>query len=95
MILVINEWIFHDLLFDNGTKAFRETEEFVKRLANSEDLIVMPNEVRWKRKAYQLMMEVSPAQRQISKIFHNILRDPARCLILSSSLPEVTPSSRV
>ena len=88
MLLVINEWIFHDLLMDNGPVAFKETEGFVKRLFGSDDRIVMPDEDRWKRKAYQLMTESSPVQRQVSQLFHRLLRDPDRCLILSTVTPQ-------
>ena len=87
MLLVINEWIFHDLLMDNGRVAFKETEGFVNRLFSSDDRIVMPDEDRWKRKAYQLMTASSPVQRQVSRLFHRLLRDPDRCLILSTAAP--------
>ena len=29
MILVLNEWIFHDLLCENGPSTFKETADFV------------------------------------------------------------------
>ena len=73
---------------DNGPVAFKETEGFVKRLFGSDDRIVMPDEDRWKRKAYQLMTESSPVQRQVSQLFHRLLRDPDRCLILSTVTPQ-------
>ena len=88
MLLVINEWIFHDLLMDNGRLAFKETESFVNRLFGSDDRVVMPDEDRWRRKAYQLMTESSPVQRQVSQLFHRLLRDPDRCLILSIAGPQ-------
>ncbi len=85
MILVINEWIFHDLLGENGWERFTESDVFVKRLYDSEDTIVMPYEERWKRKAYQLMTAENPAQRQVSQLFHRLLRDPDKCVILPAS----------
>ena len=93
MILVINEWVFHDLLGDNGADAFRETSAFVKRLFLSDDTVVMPAEDRWKGKAYQLMTDTRPSQREISKLLHSILRDPDRCLIFSSSNLQATPQA--
>ena len=42
MILVLNEWVFHDLLFDNGDPAFRETARFLVALQTSEDVLVIP-----------------------------------------------------
>ncbi len=91
MILVINEWIFHDLLLENGADAFRETQEFVKGLFSSDDKIVMPTEVRWRGKAYQLMTDTRTSQREISKLLHGILRDPDKCLILYSCSSLVVP----
>ena len=85
MILVINEWIFHDLLGEKGWERFKESDDFVKRLYDSEDAIAMPNEERWKRKAYQLMTAENPAQRQVSQLFHRLLRDPEKCIILPAS----------
>ena len=82
MILVINEWIFHDLLFDNGADRFRSTAKFVVNLDNSDDRIVMPTEERWRRKAFQLMTAHSPAQRQVSQLFHSLLRNTDRCIRL-------------
>ena len=43
MVLIINEWIFHDLLGENGPEAFEATRGFVKRLFHSTDWIVAPN----------------------------------------------------
>ncbi len=88
MILVINEWIFHDLLFDNGADRFRSTAKFVVNLDNSDDRIVMPTEERWRRKAFQLMTAHSPAQRQVSQLFHSLLRNTDRCIrLLPSDIP--------
>ena len=55
MILVLNEWVFHDLLFENGDPAFQETAQFLVAFGESEDILVIPAEERWKRKAFQLM----------------------------------------
>lgn len=91
MILVINEWIFHDLLGENGPAAYRETEDFVKKLFQSTDWIVMPIEQRWKRKAYQLMTSETPELRQVSQLFHSLLRDSNRCIILDPDYIPATP----
>ena len=80
MILVLNEWIFHDLLGENGPDAFRGTAAFMARLDDSDDKVVMPTEERWRRKAYQLMTATSPAQRQVSKLLHSLLRNTDRCI---------------
>ena len=84
MILVINEWIFHDLLSENGADKFRETAEFVVNLVGTNDRLVIPNEERWKRKAYQLMTDTNPRQREVSKLFHRLVRDSSRSIYLLS-----------
>lgn len=51
MILVINEWIFHDLLGENGADKVRETTRFVNKLDRSDDKVVVPLKNRWREKA--------------------------------------------
>ncbi len=91
MILVINEWIFHDLLGENGPEAYEATADFLKRLFQSDDWIVMPYEQRWKSKAYQLMNSTMPELRPLSQLFHRILRDSDRCIIVNPDDIPVTP----
>ena len=80
MILVLNEWLFHDLLYDNGHQAFRETAEFIVSLEHSEDVIVIPDEERWKKKAFLLMKADTPAQRLVSQSLQRLLRDSGRSI---------------
>ena len=89
MTLLLNEWIFHDLLGDNGPEWFRSTAAFVVKLDSSDDRIVMPTEERWRRKAYQLMTATSPTQREVSKLLHSLLRNTERCIRLQ---PEDIPA---
>ena len=35
MILVLNEWVFHDLLFENDEPAFHETAQFLDAFEKS------------------------------------------------------------
>ena len=83
MILVINEWIFHDLLGENGPEAYEATADFLKVLFQSDDWIVMPYEQRWRSKAYQLMNSAMPELRPLSQLFHRLLRDSDRCIIVN------------
>ena len=80
MILVLNEWVFHDLLGENGPDAFRETAGFLLAFKSSEDKLVVPSEERWNGKAHQLMSMTDPLRRQVSQLFHSLLRDPARSI---------------
>ena len=94
MILVINEWIFHDLLGENGLERFRSAAAFLVKLDGSNDRIVMPAEARWRGKAFQLMTATSPAQREVSKVMHSLLRDTERCIRLENDdMPEESLTS--
>lgn len=83
MILVINEWIFHDLLCENGPEAFKETAEFVVRLNRSNDTVVMPTEERWRSKANQLWGVATPVQREAGRLLLYLFTDSNRCIILN------------
>ena len=83
MILVINEWIFHDLLGENGREAYEATADFLQRLFQSDDWIVMPYEQRWRSKAFQLMNSAMPELRPFSQLFHRLLRDSDRCIVVN------------
>ena len=88
MILVLNEWIFHDLLGENGVDAQRETAIFLDAFHSSSDGLVLPSEPRWIRKAYRLMILTNPLLRHSSKQFQSILQD-SKSTIDSRSLDEV------
>ena len=88
MILVLNEWIFHDVLGENGIEVQREAALFLDAFHSSSDQLVLPSEPRWIRKAYQLMTQTSPMLVQISKQFQSLLQDSERT-IDSRNLDEV------
>ena len=60
MILVLNEWVFHDLLRENGVESFKETARFLISFKDSDDRMVYPPEERWKQKAFRLMTMSEP-----------------------------------
>ena len=80
MILVLNEWVFHDLLLDNGDAAFQETAKFLIAFRESEDILVIPAEERWKRKAFQFMTMFDVRQRLVSRLLHGLLWDSDRTI---------------
>ena len=86
MLLILNEWFFHDLLLQNGEDKFKETSRFVIDLEGSGTKLVVPAKGRWKRKAYQLMTMEVPKIREVSKLFHSIILDSARTVLAD---PEV------
>ena len=87
MLLVLNEWVFHDLLGENGGTPFRETESFLRRFRQSDDTLVIPAETRWNDKASRLMRMRDPAGRMISKLFHNLMRNADKAVIQPPGTP--------
>ena len=80
MILVLNEWVFHDLLRENGVESFKETARFLISFKDSDDRMVYPSEKRWKQKAFRLMTMSDPPGRLVSQLFHSLLRDSERTI---------------
>lgn len=91
MLLVLNEWVFHDLLKDNGHAAFRATANFLIRFARSNDQLVVPAEQRWRDKAYPLMEMADPSRRQVSKLLHSLMLNPSRALFVTPEDLAVLP----
>lgn len=75
MIIVLNEWVFHDLLGDNGPERRRETWDFMDDFESSGDRLVIPNEARWLRKAYRLTLMREPEGKIIGTLISRILRN--------------------
>ena len=76
MIIVLNEWVFHDLLGDNGHERRRQTRAFMDAFESSGDKLVIPNESRWLRKAQGLMISQEPEGKAIGKLIRRILWNP-------------------
>ena len=81
MLLVLNEWVFHDLLGENGETRRRETVRFLSRLRQSDDAFVIPAETGWKQKAFRLMTMSDRAGITISKLFHNLMLNTDKVVI--------------
>ena len=103
MTLVLNEWVFHDLMRENGDQAFLETSEFLLSFCDPEHSLIVPYEPRWHNKANQLTLLLDPAGRQASKSFHLLLRDIDRAISiraedmqpLLTSIPHQVPDEDV
>ena len=76
MIVVLNEWIFHDLQGDNGPERRRRTRAFMEAFESSSDRLVIPNEPRWLRKAYGLMRRQEPEGKAVGKLVRRMLSNP-------------------
>ena len=91
MILVINEWIFHDLLGENGEDRFRETARFVLELHDSDDTIVEPNEERWRGKALRLESASDFQHRAVCQLFLRLFYDSDRTRRLGPDVIQELP----
>ena len=80
MIVVLNEWVFHDLWEENGENSQRETALFLRAFVQSDDSLVVPNEIRWSSKANRLMEFTDARRRRISKVFRSLYDDSGRAL---------------
>ena len=90
MILALNEWVFHDLLEENGADKFRETYGFLTAFWESADRLVIPPEQRWTDKAFRLMRRSDPRGRQVGKLFLGILLDTERSIrVRVEEAPEI------
>ena len=90
MLYVLNEWVFHDLLGENGGDAFKKTAEFLTSFDRSTDKLVIPTEERWTQKAYLLMRMTDVRGRQVSKIFRSLLLNSDRAVRLTpEDLPQI------
>ena len=102
MIVVLNEWIFHDLLGDNGPERRRRTRAFMEAFEASGDSLVIPNEPRWLRKAYGLMRKQEPEGKAIGKLVRRMLANPklavqveTNAALIPEDLLRETPSEDV
>ena len=77
MIIVLNEWVFHDLWGENGEAKQDETVRFLISLQQSQDSFVVPNESRWTDKGYRLMGLTDARGRRISRLFSRLLYEDA------------------
>ena len=91
MIVVLNEWIFHDLLGDRCEAAQREAAEFLVAFSSSCDKLVLPKEPRWIEKAYRLMRQTDAKLRGISKQFHTLMRNSDRVIDVRNTAAEDVP----
>ncbi len=92
MIVVLNEWIFHDLYGSNGDRRQREAARLLGYLVRSDDVLVVPDEPRWIDKANRLMRFMDARRRAISKVFRSLYDNSDRTIrVRSESTAEVPP----
>lgn len=69
-IFCLDEWLFHDLLGENGKVCQRETTRLLTTIHKQCDRIVVPWESPWAQKAYKLIKysSNSPILRNVAKL---------------------------
>ena len=73
MILLLNEWVFHDLWGENGETTFQQTAHFLTAFSQSDDRLVVPAATPWEEKAFQLMRRSDTRSILVSKVLHSLL----------------------
>ena len=93
MLFLLNEWLFHDLLLENGEEKFQETKSFLRRLRDSEDSLIHPDEPRWIQRSYSLMSREDVRSRSVSRLLHSILRDSDQTVRVNSEEMGLVPEA--
>ena len=86
-LLVINEWLIHDLLGDNGADAQRESARFLVAFEQSDDAIAVLHDSPWMEKVYELMGQTgaqtaAPLMRRASIRILRLIRSEGKCIYL-------------
>lgn len=80
-LLVINEWIIHDLQGDNAQEAQDEAFRFLQAFQQSQDRIAVLYDSPWRQKIHGLMRQNSNRRiKMLSKFLQLILRTPNKCV---------------
>ena len=81
-VLVINEWLFHDLQGENGPDKQIETYRFLRAFENSGDRLAFLKESQWAEKSWSLMGNNDVRIKAISRLVQQLLRDSNKCRVL-------------
>ena len=84
MIIVLNEWVFHDLWGENGEEKQKQSEQFLKTFQGSSDRLVVPapGQHRWLNKVYELMerSHSDSRLRLIGRLFRSLIGNSERAV---------------
>lgn len=81
-MLVINEWLFHDLQGENGREKQIETHRFLRELESREDRLVFLRESQWAQKSWDLMRSNDIRIKSLSRLVQQLLMNSDKCRIL-------------
>ena len=87
---VINEWLLHDLLGENGPDKRTQSYGLLRKIYKKCDHIAVLQESPWIEKAYKLMEQSDLLSREISKFLRlNFLVNSKKCSLLNAA--EIKP----
>lgn len=96
MLIVLNEWIFHDMWGENGVENQEQAERFLKAFRESDDLLVIPapGEHRWRDKVYELLERANwdPRIRSVSRLFRSLIRSDESAVAIPPEHTVVLPT---
>ena len=96
MLIVLNEWIFHDMWGENGVEKLEQAERFLKAFRESGDLLVIPapGEHRWRDKVYELLERANwdPRIRSVSRLFRSLIRSDESSVAIPPENTVVLPT---
>lgn len=87
-IIVINEWIVHDINGDNGTEGRLFATNFLEKLLDKTCQIVYHPDTPWAKKVYALMKNKDVRVKGISKMLVSIIFDSNKCIFLHGTIDE-------
>lgn len=92
VLLVIDEWLLHDLGGDNGREKQGEAFSFLQKLKSECDQIAVVYGSPWLGKAHQVMSNPDVRVRVVSRYLHRVvLADPAKCRFIHETELVVLP----
>ena len=89
-VLVINEWLFHDLQGENGREKQLETFRFLQTLEQRWERLAFLKESQWAQKSWGLMGDNDLRLKPLSRLLQRILRNSNKCRILQQEDIEAT-----
>ena len=81
-MLVINEWLFHDVTGDNGQSAQSETERFLREFAQRSDRFAVLWGSPWIEKSHALMTYNDIGVESLSILIQSLIWAADKCVIL-------------
>ena len=81
-MLVINEWLFHDITGENGQPAQRETARFLRQFEQSDDKFAVLWGSKWIDKSHDLMTHTDLLIESLSILVQNLIWASDKCLML-------------